>query len=606
MPAPVPATANGSSTAPVEMKTAKNASPAETNGGVEIKKSKRQSTMPTPPSPKKAGGFFSRHLGRRTRRSSSVSFTNAPSAPSPQTDRPPSRPAAGHVRQVSQISQASQAVSIESSTVPITAAFVKTVEAVEAVETPPCETPRTGTPTSYDGLSPVDSKGSSKKGIQWAANVDGAREPRERRQSSNSRRRSSIYFRAEGGEHEEGADFGAGSKARRLSVALPEPLDVDECPLEDHFSLFSRLQKKHIGEGGAATVQLMQSKTARTPSGGKPPNSSGSRKGKAEKVFAVKEFRAWDETEEDEGEYRRKIKSEYAIAKSLEHPNIVETYRLCYSDHRTKWYHVMEYCDQGDLNDIINLSYFSREDRDCMFKQLLRGVEYLHSRGVAHRDIKSENLLLSRTGALKIADFGTSEVFSGTHPGLRRCRRPSLIDAHSEIRFCKPGLVGSRPYMAPEIVARDRDYDPRAVDVWSCAIVYISLILGATPWEAADARVNNYNIYCNSWEAWLVKNGRDATPSLDPEKLSARGGLPSFANSKGFASLGDIGIKALILGMLHPDPRRRVLVHEALGSKVVVEMACCQQEGYSDDIRTRQRKAAHDHCLPTKKGKGKG
>jgi len=424
----------------------------------------------------------------------------------------------------------------------------------------------------------IDSRG----GVRWAEGVVERRESDQRRTDSVPRR-SSIYTKTADGYHAEGVDAGMGSKARRLSVLVPAQLEVDECPLEEHFNIVNRTRKKHIGEGGAATVKMMKSKTA----------------GAGQKAVAVKEFRDWDGNEETEAEYQRKIKSEFAIAKSCyQNRNIVETYRLCYSDKQTKWYHVMEYCDQGDLNDIINLGYFSREDRDCMFKQLLRGVDYLHSRGIAHRDLKSENLLLTDKGCLKIADFGTSEVFSGKHPGLRHCRRPSLIKDGDEIRLCKPGLVGSKPYMAPELVARQKDYDPRCTDVWSCAIVYITLILSITPWESAEPRVKNYNIFLTSWDRWRGKYP-DGVISEDKP-------LPDFASHpKGFSKLGSQSIKAMVMGMLHPDPAKRWSASQALESKEVMEFACCQQDGYSDDIKTRQRKVNHNHC-PPKKVKGIG
>ena len=437
-----------------------------------------------------------------------------------------------------------------------------------------------GAAESEDQQRPQSPRQNSKTpGVRWAANYgENQGPPRLRRTSSaGTGRRSSIFLRIEGG-YVEGVDAGVGSKARRLSLAIPDELRVDECPLGDHFSVFSRAGKKDIGEGGAAVVRLMQSKTAGT--------------GK-DKLFAVKEFREWEPDDEEEWEYGRKIKSEYAIAKSCQHPNIVETFRLCYSD--KKWFHVMEYCDLGDLNDLINKGYFSREDRNCMFKQLLRGAEYLHSRGIAHRDLKSENLLLTKEGCLKIADFGTAEVFSGTHPGLKGCRRQSIIKEEDEVKLCKPGMVGSRPYMAPEIIRHKEDYDPRAVDVWSCAVVYLTLCVGGTPWEYASADIKNYNIYCSTWEEWLERYP-------DGEVKQGRG-LPGFAATKQFAMLDDNETKRMILGMLHPDPTKRWSAQDALESKTVTEYPCCQQAGYSDDIKTRQRKALHNH-VPPKSAKG--
>lgn len=426
----------------------------------------------------------------------------------------------------------------------------------------------------------------SKGGVKWAENFGDTAQmqnrPRRASSAATHGRRSSIYSRAaEGGDYLEGVDRGAGSKARRLSVALPAELQVDECKLEEHFNLIARKTTKDIGEGGAAVVKLMKSKTAGNAD-------------KHDRVFAVKEFRPRDPDEEGKRDYETKIKSEYAISKSLQHPNVVMTYHLCHSGE--KWYHVMEYCELGDLNDLIQRNYFSREDRNCMFKQLVRGVDYLHQRGIAHRDLKSENLLVDRNGCLKIADFGTAEVFVGTHPGLRNCRRQSIIDPDEQIKLCEPGWVGSRPYMAPEIYQRKGEYDPRAVDVWSCAIVYLTLCFGGNPWDHASPDCKNFNIYCDTWDQWL-----DKYP--DGEIRNNRE-LPAFVYTKQFMMLDDIGTKRMVFGMLHPDPDKRWMIHDVLDCKTVNEYACCQQEGYSDDIKKRQKKALHNHVPPTMRGKG--
>lgn len=428
----------------------------------------------------------------------------------------------------------------------------------------------------------------SKGGVRWAENFGDsspmASRPRRASSAATHGRRSSIYSRvAEGGDYVEGVDVGAGSKARRLSVHLPDELYVDECKLEEHFNLIARKTQKDIGEGGAAVVKLMKSKTAGNIE-------------KHDKVFAVKEFRPRDPDEENQRDYERKIKSEYAISKSLEHPNIVETYHLCHSGE--KWYHVMEYCELGDLNDLINRNYFSREDRNCMFKQLVRGVDYLHQRGIAHRDLKSENILVDKNGCLKIADFGTAEVFVGDHPGLRNCRRASIVDPEETIRYCQPGWVGSRPYMAPEIYQRKGDYDPRAVDVWSSAIVYLTLCFGGNPWDHASPDCKNFNIYCDTWDQWL-----DKYP--DGEIRNNRE-LPAFVYTKQFMMLDDVGTKRMVFGMLHPDPDKRWTIHDVLECKTVNEYACCQQEGYSDDIRKRQKKSLHNHVPPKQKSHLKG
>ncbi|KAK4544772.1 hypothetical protein LTR36_004021 [Oleoguttula mirabilis] len=569
-----------------------------------IQSQKRTSTMPTPPSPKK-GNFFSRHLLHgKARRRSSVSFPNGHPI-LPEAQAPPQR---NGTRKASVGSQTGNGQTVAPSSQQTTQengaqgtihtaqddAHVAMPNGTQnGVEVPTKPTPTIITPDDEpaqprpEDLEPAEedlTQVGSTSGVRWVDGLSEGQESSQKRQDSVPRR-SSIFTKNLDGYHAEGVDAGAGSKARRLSVHVPDVLEVDECPLTEHFNLLSRMNKKQIGEGGAATVQIMQSKTVGT----------GEAK---QKVFAVKEFREWDEREEDETEYQRKIKSEYAIAKSCVHPNIVETYRLCYSEKMTKWHHVMEFCDQGDLVDIIKTRNFSREDRDCMFKQLLRGVDYLHSRGVAHRDLKAENLLLTKEGCLKIADFGTSDVFSGKHPGLQHCRRPSIIKPGAEIRYCKPGLVGSRPYMAPELLAHAQDYDPRCIDVWSCAIVYVTLILEGNIWDAAVPESKNYQAYADSWARWLAKYPDGQMPEGRQ--------LPDFVyKAPNFAKkVGDLGSMTLLVSMMNPDPAKRITAHEALECKTVVEFACCQQDGYSDDIKTRQRKANHKNHGPPKKGKG--
>ncbi|KAK0246821.1 hypothetical protein B0A54_17850 [Friedmanniomyces endolithicus] len=550
---------------------------ANQNSPEDVKKAKRTSTLPTPPSPKKtkeptstkdsgASGFFRRHIGHRPRRSSSVSFpanlpiglhaSEAPAQPIKAVDRVDSMKPQGDG---------------------------KTGESA-----PPPAVVVSGTDDLEDGaeLERKESKGSK---IHFAEPSDprSSLEPRDRQLSSGAKRRPSVFAKSADGY---GVDTGVGSKARRLSVHIPQ-LQIEESRLETYFSLLSRMNKELIGEGGAAAVQKMKSKNV----------SSGKNK---DKVFAVKEFRPWEESEETRQEYEGKIKSEFAIAKSLSHPNIVETYHLCYSDNHTKWHHVMEFCDQGDLNDMVrhNNAEIPLQDKNCMFKQLIRGVDYLHSRGIAHRDLKSENLLVDKHGCLKIADFGTSEVFSGLHPGLRNCRRPSLVAPDAVITPCEPGLVGSKPYMAPEVLAHKYPYDPRAIDVWSCGIVYISIILGHTAWEEAipdnSPGHKNYNVYASTWDAFIAAHGADY-------QLTKEGPFPKMASTKEWRAFhADPEMLALLFGMLHPDPGRRTTAREAVGSLAVKEMECCQQEGYSDDIKTRQRKARHNHGTPKKPKSG--
>ena len=234
-------------------------------------------------------------------------------------------------------------------------------------------------------------------------------------------------------------DAGTGLKARRMSLNLADDLFVDVVELYTEYTDQSKIigrRGKHVGKGATSNVRLMH------------------RKGHPGEVYAVKEFRGKSSNEKEE-DYEQKVKSEYSIAKSVHHPNIVETFRLC--THNGRWNHVMEFCDQGDLFSLVAQKYLSKEDhlkdRLCLFKQLVQGLNYLHQNGIAHRDIKLENLLITKDSKLKITDFGVSEVFAGIHPGLRAASGRCGMEM-GEVRLCPPGMCGSPPYVAPEVIAK--------------------------------------------------------------------------------------------------------------------------------------------------------
>src|SRR5207253_334816 len=117
---------------------------------------------------------------------------------------------------------------------------------------------------------------------------------------------------------------GVGAKSRRLSTTLPDRFTVDFCELDKEFRSSSHVPGRRgatIGKGATATVKLMFKKNDLSHT-----------------YYAVKEFRKKEKTE-DELEYVKKVKSEYSIAASLHHPNIVRTVRLC--THSQRWNHVM-------------------------------------------------------------------------------------------------------------------------------------------------------------------------------------------------------------------------------------------------------------------------
>jgi protein-serine/threonine kinase len=378
---------------------------------------------------------------------------------------------------------------------------------------------------------------------------------------------------------------GVGMKARRLSLNLPSDYIIDQCELEKEFkssSLMPGKRGKILGKGATAEVRIM------------------ARRGvsRDEQLVAVKIFRERnpEETEED---YIMKIKSEYSIAQSLHHPNIVETLRLC--TNRGRWNHVMEYCTHGEIYSLVERKlfatgvegFYSRDDRLCFFKQLLRGIDYLHSHGIAHRDIKLENLLVDKNGRLKISDFGVAEVFSGEHPGLRasggQCGKNM-----GAVRLSAPGICGSLPYIAPEVLAKKGPYDPRPLDVWSCAIVYITMTFGGCPWQAAKSEFEYYATFKRGWQNWLKEHP-------DGDLFEGPNGYPRCG--KLFNMIEGPAIRHLILRMLHPIPEKRITIRDVLNTSLIRDVDCCASESFEDSgccVGNIRPSSAHGRLSPKK------
>ena len=372
---------------------------------------------------------------------------------------------------------------------------------------------------------------------------------------------------------------GVGLKSRRLSAASPQDFVVDTCELDDEFVSASKIgRRKEVGRGASATVKIMVRK--------------GDKKSDSVRQYAVKEFRKRSSRESEE-EYVKKVKSEYTIAKSLHHPNIVETVQLC--THNGRWNHVMEYCPQGELFGLVERKYFKPEDKQCIFKQVLRGVNYLHEHGIAHRDIKLENLLMTDEGYIKLTDFGVSEVFCGEHPGMGSSQGECGKNMR-EVRLSTPGVCGSRPYISPEVLAGKSEYDPTMLDVWSCGILYLTLCLNGQPWQSTSKHELNYRLFMEGWEAFL---NRSPDGPIDENSYPSCGPI--------FAQLTSNGQRRCILRMLHPDPEHRCTINDALHDRWVKKVECCspdlEQAGSDSSASSAIDVAVEGSCALMKKMK---
>jgi protein-serine/threonine kinase len=204
-----------------------------------------------------------------------------------------------------------------------------------------------------------------------------------------------------------------------------------------------------------------------------------------------------------------KIMREVAILKQLTHPNIVRLHKMEESERH--YGIVLEYASGGELFDyILNHRYLKDNAARRLFAQLVSGVGYLHKKGIVHRDLKLENLLLDRNRNIIITDFGFANTFDPNEE-LSEEEELNLTDREFVKRMgldkVKPNgsrkgdlmqtSCGSPCYAAPELVVSDSLYTGRKVDVWSCGVILVGEQLAG--WvTCTDA----YPL-CSSTPCWL-------------------------------------------------------------------------------------------------------
>ncbi|XP_005987935.1 serine/threonine-protein kinase PAK 4 isoform X1 [Latimeria chalumnae] len=156
---------------------------------------------------------------------------------------------------------------------------------------------------------------------------------------------------------------------------------------------------------------------------------------------------------------RELLFNEVVIMRDYHHDNVVEMYNS-YLVGDELWV-VMEFLEGGALTDIVTHTRMNEEQIATVCLSVLKALSVLHSQGVIHRDIKSDSILLTHDGRVKLSDFGFCAQVSKEVP-----RRKSL--------------VGTPYWMAPELISR-LPYGPE-VDIWSLGVMVIEMVDGEPPY----------------------------------------------------------------------------------------------------------------------------
>ncbi|ORY67280.1 uncharacterized protein BCR38DRAFT_154082 [Pseudomassariella vexata] len=231
------------------------------------------------------------------------------------------------------------------------------------------------------------------------------------------------------------------------------------------------------------------------------------------------------------------IEREVAVLKLIDHPNIMKIFDIW--ENRSEIYLVLEYVEQGDLFEYINIhGPLPEEETIFFFRQMISALDYCHSFNICHRDLKPENILMTREGQIKIADFGMAAIQQSPNHKLKTA-------------------CGSPHYAAPELVSRRKHgYRGDKVDIWSIGVILYACLSARLPFD---------------------------DPNGDLPRLLAKAKAGAY-EEPAFLSRGS---KDLIRKMLQPEPNDRITIRQIWKHSFIV------QYDYLDDLNGKR----HDDQL---------
>jgi len=161
---------------------------------------------------------------------------------------------------------------------------------------------------------------------------------------------------------------------------------------------------------------------------------------------------------------RHKVFQEVYILKKVRHSNVIRLLEVFEDSDRMLI--VMEYAAGGDLLQYVRTKGPLEESKArIVFRQIVYGLGHVHARGVLHRDIKLDNILLDVKGNVKICDFGVSRIINNDDPIKEQCGTPA--------------------YIAPEVITNE-GYKGFYIDHWSLGVLLYAMITAKVPFHASN------------------------------------------------------------------------------------------------------------------------
>ena len=201
------------------------------------------------------------------------------------------------------------------------------------------------------------------------------------------------------------------------------------------------------------------------------------------------------------------------------------------------YYMVMPYCQGGDVMDLLECHHMrgiSPEEARKVLKHVVLGVNHLHEKGIAHRDVSVENVVYTPADdAYMVIDLGLS------------IHVPSIHGEGQNAHMANTSVCGKKNYIAPEVWAQHPTIDPFRGDVWALGVMLFMLLTGCAPMHSSKSTDAHFD--------WMCRHGRLA----DVFEASCRHAQRSAATDYSLAL-------DLIQCMLTADPACRIGLKEIL------------------------------------------
>ena len=201
-------------------------------------------------------------------------------------------------------------------------------------------------------------------------------------------------------------------------------------------------------------------------------------------------------------EDKERINREIAVLKKVNHFNIIKLYAVI--ETKIIIYLIQEYIEGKEFMEYLNKKGKLSETDACKyFHQIISGLEYLHQCGIAHRDFKPENILLTNNNqVIKIIDFGLSNIY----------KKGELLKT----------ACGSPCYAPPEMI-KEENYNGALTDIWSSGIILYLMLCGKLPFYDDDNQILYDKILAGKYEVpkHLSKDAKDILSKIlevDPKK----------------------------------------------------------------------------------------